>query len=153
MEEKLKPVMHRVFMGTLVLGLVLFAWGFPALASAQENCQLKIPPRQAASTGNHGLFYFVYPRVVNASYSGCQTMWDEKGTKVIVLTFEQGRVIKFEATDPSSPSVKYSCRYEHGKLASKQSKDCPEYDSVKDDLGPLPQSDDPIVPSERDPRR
>jgi len=53
-------------------------------------------------------------------------MWDEKGTKVIVQTFEQGRVIKFEATDPSNPSVKYSCKYEHGKLASKQSKDCPE---------------------------
>lgn len=153
MQEKLTPVKHCVFRGIFVLGLALGAWGFPALSSAQENCQLTIPPRQAASTANHGLFYFVYPRVVNASYSGCQTMWDEKGTKVIVLTFEQGRVIKFEATDPSSPSVKYSCRYEHGKLASKQPKDCPEYDSVKDDLGPLPQSDDPIVPSERDPRR
>jgi len=148
-QEKLRHVMHPVLRGALVLFAVVC--GFPALASAQENCQFKMPPRQAASTANHGLFYFVYPRAIDAAYSGCQTMWDEKGVKVIVLTFEQGRVIKFEATDPSSPSVKYSCRYEHGKLASKQSKDCPEY--VNDDLGPLPQRDDPIVPPERDPRR
>lgn len=151
MQEKLKPFTHCVLRGTFVLFLV--AWGLPVLANSRENCQLTIPPRQAASTALHGYFFFVYPRAVDASYSGCQTMWDEKGTKVIVQTFEQGRVIRFEATDPSNPSVKYSCRYEHGKLASKQSKDCPEYGRVKDDLGPLPESDDPIVPSERDPRR
>lgn len=153
MQEKLTPVKHCVFRGIFVLGLVLFAWGLPALASAQENCQLTIPPRQAASTANHGFFYFVYPRAVDAAYSGCQTMWDEKGNQVIVLMFEQGSVIKFESPDHSSASGKHSCRYEHGKLASNQSKDCPEYGSVKDSLGPLPQSDDPIVPSERDPRR
>ena len=153
MQEKMKPVTHCVFRGTFVLGLVLFAWGFPAFTSAQENCQLKIPPRQAASTGNHGLFYFVYPRAVNASYSGCQTMWDEKMNQVIVLTFEQGSVIKFESNDPSDASRKYSFRYEQGKLARYESKDCPDYGRVKDGLGPMPNSDDPIVPPESDPRR
>ena len=91
MQDKLRPVMHRVLTGTIVLFLV--AWGFPALASAQENCQLTLPPRQAAIEGNHGFFFFVYPRSVNAAYSGCQTMWDEKGNQVFVLTFEQGRLI------------------------------------------------------------
>jgi hypothetical protein len=153
MQEKMKPVMHCVFRGTFVLGLVLFVWGFPAFASAQENCQLKIPPRQAASTGNHGLFYFVYPRAVNAAYSGCQTMWDEKGNQVIVLTYEQGSVIKFESNDPSSASGKHSCRYEHEKLARNESKDCLDYSRVKDGFRELPNSDDPIVPPERDPRR
>jgi hypothetical protein len=80
-------------------------------------------------------------------------MWDEKGNQVIVLTFEQGSVIKFESNDPSSASEKHSCRYEHGKLARNDSKDCPDYGRVKDGLGPLPNSDDPTVPPERDQRR
>jgi len=53
MQEKMKPVMQWVFRGTFVL--FLFAWGFQAFASSvEENCQFKIPPRQAASTANHG---------------------------------------------------------------------------------------------------
>jgi len=151
MQEKMKPVMHCVFRGTFVLFLI--AWGFPAFASSQENCQFKIPPRQAASTGNHGLFYFVFPRAVNAFYSGCQTMWDEKGHQLIVLTFEQGRVIKFESNYPSDASGKRICRYEHGNLAGNESKDCPDYGRVKDGFRSLPESDEPIIPPERDPRR
>src|SRR5262249_33729199 len=94
MQEQLIPIISRILRGTFVP--FLLAWGLPAIASAQENCQLPSPPRQAASDGNHGLFFFVYPRAVDGSYSGCQTMWDEKGVQVIVLTFEQGSVIKFE---------------------------------------------------------
>jgi hypothetical protein len=144
-------MMHRILKGTFVLFLV--AWGLPALASAKENCQFTNPPRQAASTENLGLFYFVYPRAIDAAYSGCQTMWDEKGIKVIVLTFEQGLVIKVESTIPSSPSVKSSCRYEHGRLARNESKNCFEYGKVKDGFGELLEIDEPVVPPERDPRR
>ena len=153
MQEKMKPVMHCVFTGTFVLGLVLFAWGFPAFASARENCQLKMPPRQAAVEANHGFFFFVHPRSLNVTYSGCQTMWDEKGNQWFVLTFEQGSVIKYESNDPSGVSGKRSCRYEHGKLARNDSKDCPDYDDVKNGFRTLPDSDDPTVPPERDPRR
>jgi hypothetical protein len=153
MQEKMKPVMHCVFRGTFVLGLVLFAWGFPAFASAQENCQLKIPPSQAAISANHGIYFFVYPRSVNAVYSGCQTMWDEKGNQWFVLMFEQGSLIKYESNDPSGASKKQSCRYEHGKLARNESKDCPDYGDVKDGFRTLSNSDEPIVPSARDPRR
>jgi hypothetical protein len=151
MQEKLRLVINRVLGGTLVL--FLFTWGFAELASAQENCQFKMPPRQAASTANHGLFYFIYPRAVSGSYSGCQTMWDEKGDQVIVLTFEQGSVVKFESNYPSGASGKHSCRYEHGKLARNESKDCPDYGRVKDGFRSLPESDEPIVPPKRDPRR
>ena len=151
MQEKLMPIISRILRGTFVP--FLLAWGLPAFASAQENCQLPSPPRQAASNGNHGLFFFVYPRAVDGSYSGCQALWDEKGVQVIVLTFEQGSVIKFESTNPSNPSQKFSCKYELGHLAANEPKNCPEYGRVKTGLGPYPESDDLIVPSERDPRR
>jgi len=153
LQEKLTPVKHCVFRGIFVLGLALGAWGFPALASAQENCQLKVPPRQAAVEANHGFFFFVHPRSLNATYSGCQIMWDEKGTQVFVLTFEQGSVIKFESNDPSDASRKQSCRYEHGQLARNEPKDCLDYGRIKDGIRTLPSSDEPIVPLERDPRR
>jgi hypothetical protein len=151
MQETLRPVMHPILMGALILFLV--AWGFPALASTRENCQLKMPPRQAAAEGNHGFFFFVYPRSVNADYSGCQTMWDEKGIQWFVLTFEQGNLIKYEASDPSNASEKRTCRYENGKLARNDSKNCPDYGDVKDGFRTLPSSHEPIVPPERDPRR
>jgi hypothetical protein len=151
MQETMKPVTHCALRGIFIL--FLFAWGFSALASAQENCQLKVPPLQAAATGNHGFFYFVYPRAVSAAYSGCQTMWDEKGNQVFVLTYEQGSVIKIESNDPSGASEKRSCRYERGKLAPNDSKKCPDSGIAKDVFGELPELEDPIVPSERDPRR
>ena len=151
MQEKMRAVMHSVLRGTFVL--FLFVWGFPPLASAQENCQLKMPPRQAAVEANHGFFFFVHPRSLNATYSGCQIMSDEKGNQGFVLTFEQGSLIKFESNDPSGVSGKRSCRYEHVKLARNGSRGCPDYDDVKNGFRTLPNGDDPIVPPERDPRR
>ena len=151
MKETLIPIVSRMLRGTFVL--FLLAWGVPAFASVQENCQLPSPPRLAASDGNHGLYFFVYPRAVNESYSGCQTLWDEKGVQVIVLTFEQGSVIKFESTNPSNALQKFSCRYEHGTLAANEPRNCPEYGRVKTGLGQYPESDDLKVPPERDPRR
>lgn len=121
------------------------------------KCARELPIKDSATPGGkHWKPWIVLLRVSeggSASYSGCQTMWDEKGNQVFVLTFEQGNVIKFESNDPSDASSKQSCRYEHGKLARNESKDCLDYGRVKDGFGPLPNSDDPIVPPERDPRR
>jgi hypothetical protein len=32
----------------------------------------------------------VFPRWLGADYTGCQTMWDEKGTPLMLLRFERG---------------------------------------------------------------
>src|SRR5262249_27150305 len=136
MQAKLTPTMYHALVRTCVVWLC--ACGVPVWINAQENCQLQRPPRQAAIDANHGFFFFVYPRTVSTGYSGCQTMWDEKGNPVFVLTFEKGEVIKIEATDPSGAEKKQTCEHKHGRLVGQDTSDCPEYGAVKDGLQTLP---------------
>ena len=144
--------MGRIFIGILVS--LLFGCSFSSSTIAQESCKLKTPPHNAAITEIHGFFFFVFPRTINiSSYSGCQTMWDEKGNAWFILMFEKGSLIKYESNDSSGISAKQICWYEHGSLTSHDSKECPDYDGVKDGFRTLPINDEPIVPPERDPRK
>ena len=143
--------MYRKFREALVLFVI--ALGIPAMTSAHEICRTKIPPRESAVSENHGFFFFVYPRTLDAAYSGCQTMWDEKGNPLFVLTFEKGSLTKYELNDPSGVSEKQTCVYKLGKGVQHNAKDCPDYDDLKDGFRSLPNRDEPIVPPERDPRR
>ncbi|WP_157201430.1 hypothetical protein [Massilia sp. Root418] len=132
--------------------LLLLGGGFSTLVLAFGDCQ-KFPSDRAAVIEDHGYFFFIYPRTISANFSGCQTMWDENGKQLFVLTFEQGNLISYESNDPSGKEKNQTCLYKHGKLAQHGPTDCPDYGDVKKGLQSLPQSDEPIVPAERDPRK
>jgi|SRR5471030_653932 len=86
MQVKLSAIMTRALAGLVLLFIVC---GFSRPALAHESCKGN-PPSQAAITEDHGYFFFIYPRVIIHSFTGCQTMWDEKGNRLFVLTFESG---------------------------------------------------------------
>jgi hypothetical protein len=139
-----------VLVAVIVMGTVTWQ-----SASAEEGagCDLVRIPRSAAATEMHGEFFFVFPRQVSPSYTGCQTMWDEHGATWFVLTFKNGRLIRYVDSDPRTPGSGVSCVYAGQALVQRLSKgDCSTYETVKRGLGPITPSLEPPVPKSRDPR-
>lgn len=126
--------------------------GSVSTTHAGENCTLTIPPRAAAVNANHGEFLFIYPRKVEKDYSGCQTMWNQRGAPVFVLRFEQGELASYQEFAKSSRKAALSCRYVGTKLKTRSSK-CPAYEDVEAGFRTMPEADEPQVPPEADPRR
>lgn len=141
-----------VNLGRRLVSLLLVA-ASPLMANAHENCEIKIPPRGAGITASHGTFFFAYPPAVGTTYSGCQTLWDEKGNKWMVLQFEKGRLVQYKENEPTRESGGQTCRYEQMRLALNQNNECPAYEDVSSGLRTMSKSDEPVVPPERDPRR
>jgi hypothetical protein len=121
-------------------------------AVAEESCALRSPPSGAAVNTNHGQFFFIFPRAMDIKYTGCQTMWDEKGRKILTIRFLNGEPIKATFTDPDRGSSS-ECAYNHGVLISGSKEDCLTAENMKAGLPSIPKSDEPIIPLERDPRR
>ena len=142
--------MLRFFVCTIVslLGIAL-----PQLSLAADSCAINKPPHDAAISGNHGSYFFVYPRHVSPSYSGCQIMWDELGRKVLVFRFREGKLLTYSSIDYSeAPPTTKSCSYRNGSPTPGVTPDCPPYDSIKDGLLNVDPADEPPVPKERDAR-
>jgi hypothetical protein len=140
-----------------IVGVTLFSvLASSAFASAPETCKLTAPPRQAISISNHGMFYFVYPRVLEPTFSGCQTIWDEKGRPWFVSTFKHGTLIRYESRDWSKHGRKELCKYMSGRLTKNSPQKCPDYEDVKGGVHRhIPPEDEiiTVVPPERDPRK
>ena len=128
------------------------ALGIVALAHAGDNCALAAPPRTAAVTADHGAFLFVFPRKVDASYTGCQTMWNEHGAAVFVLKFDRGALTSYQEFGKQKRKATLSCEYSEHSLKTRKSK-CPPYEDVEAGFRTLPVADEPRVPVEVDPRR
>jgi hypothetical protein len=139
----------RLLTSTLLL-LVAACWGLPAFA--QNACSFNVPPRDSAVSANDGRFYFVYPRKVTATYTGCQTMWDELGRKVFLFRFKQGTLTEYWLADYSSNAKRETCKYHRGAVSPSSSKECPAYEDVKHGLLTVAPQDEPPVPRERDAR-
>src|SRR5882757_4243871 len=115
--------------------LLMILIGWSSLPSFGANtCSLDGPPPDAAVSANHGNFFFVYPRTVARSYSGCQTMWDELGRKVFVFRFTEGVLREYSLTDYSDGSKPMVCKYAKQRLSADSSKDCSPYEDVKSGL-------------------
>jgi hypothetical protein len=138
-------------MRTLVVIGVLAAFAQPACA--MDNCDLPKPPPESAVTANHGAFYFVFPRSIPAGYTGCQTEWNEHGSIAWLLKFDKGALVVFEAHPETSSEEGFACRYRDGKAVDPDTTSCPEFDSVKNGVATLPRNLEPVVPSDRDPRK
>lgn len=140
----------------LLLSLLLLSGiGFSSEGLAAGSCSLEKPPTDAAVSGNHGTYFFVYPRHVAPNYSGCQTMWDELGRKVYVYYFQEGQLMNYSLFDyadsPAAPIIKL-CKYRGQSLDPESPKDCSSYESVKHGLLNVEPEDEPPVPRDRDPR-
>lgn len=120
-------------------------------ASANSNCSLNNPPKESAVNTNHGQFYFIYPRDLPPHYTGCQTMWDEKGRKVLLLEFEAGEPLKIIFTDPDR-HTSTQCIYRGGTLTKGDKDECLQADEARQGIRSIPKKDEPRVPSDRDPR-
>lgn len=132
--------------------LPAFLVGFDHKPANAQNCALEKPPHTAAVTGNHGRYYFTFPRIVSPGYTGCQSMWDEKGVKFWVLTFQDGKLKKSEVNWPPGSSQIHICTYRNDELSDSSPKDCPSYESSR--MGFNREADvDLKVPPDRDPRK
>jgi hypothetical protein len=120
---------------------------------ADSWCSLKSAPMDAAVSENHGMYSFVYPRTLTPSFAGWQTMWDELGRKVFVLTFTDGELRQYSFSDYSRGFKTHRCKYEGGKaMGNGGAEACPQYDSLKHGMLTAPADQEPSVPKERDPR-
>lgn len=119
---------------------------------ADDTCALNFPPLDAAVSGNHGEYLFVFPRKVPPSFSGCQIMWDEQGNKVSVFRFSSGALNEFSFTEPSRSHDTIVCKYKNERLTTNSPKECSAYEDVKDGLLNVDPSEEPLVPKERDAR-
>ena len=121
---------------------------FCSEALAENTCALKLPPKFSAISADHGAFFFVYPRKIQHHFTGCQTMWNEQGKKAFVLRFKNGTLVKYSSSYGSG--IQAACDYRKGKLAIKNSGNCPDYQDVKNGLLNVDQSDEPEIPKDRD---
>ncbi len=122
-------------------------------STAGTVCELNLPTKKAGINANHGYFYFIEPRIVPPTYTGCQIMWDEKGKKKYVLNFSKGQLKQFEEYEQSSRAIKVTCVFTGGRATRRNSKNCPSDQDLKNGFFVL--SDELIleVPEEKDPRR
>lgn len=123
-----------------------------AAGAAGTNCDLVYPPRESGTNANHGVIYYVFPRKLVAEYSGCQTMWDEKGRKVWIVEFKDGEPTDSTMINPDD-STESHCTFRGGKVVGKNQNDCPEYGWLKRGLPTVRAGTEPHIPPDRDPRR
>jgi hypothetical protein len=122
-------------------------------SAAADACSLASPPRDAGVVSVHDKFAFVSPKSLPASYTGCQVMWDESGSRQYVARFAGGNLQEFSTYPAPAEKDKtvQVCRYASGKLVTPPPADCPSYDAMKG--GIKVSASEPQVPSARDPRK
>lgn len=127
-------------------------FGFAVSAFADDTCTLTTPPRTAAVNADHGAYLFVFPRRLGADYTGCQTMWDEKGTPLMLLRFERGALVSYQEFAKQKSKAALTCRYSASTLKTRNRK-CPSYENVEAGFRTMSEANEPNVPAQRDPRR
>jgi len=138
----------------LVVGLAACAsQSPPPPKTSADACALATPPRDAGVVSVHDKFAFVSPKSLPASYTGCQVMWDEAGSRQYVARFAGGDLQEFSTYPAPAEKDKtvQVCRYASGKLLTPPPADCPSYEAMKG--GIKVSASEPQVPSARDPRR
>jgi hypothetical protein len=128
--------------------------GHAPLATASQNasCPEVHPPKDAAVNMSHGQYLFIHPKTLGEKYSGCQTMWNEKGRVVMVLTFHKGKLTRMQAAEDDGASKPLECVYQNEALTQGDPEECPEYEALASGFRTVG-ADALEVPNERDPRR
>lgn len=93
---------------------------------------------------------FFFPSELSATYTGCQTLWDENGQLLIKFTFRRGELVTYQYRDEQGQ--RGICIYRRKALSTGNAEVYPDYaDAVSGFRG----VDDPagtFVPRDRDPR-
>ena len=93
-----------------------------------QNCNLTAPPASAGESWNHGHVQRIFPRAkdIDASYSGCQVMFDGpvKGKWIVTFLIEviDGDPVRIWSEDIDEDRA--ACRYKNGKVAAGDAKRC-----------------------------
>jgi hypothetical protein len=133
--------------------LATVAFGALALmapAWAERTCALKKPPRAAGVNASHGNYFFVFPRKVRAGYTGCQTMWNEMGERVLVIRFQRGSPLTYEEHACPRNGATLTCDFRRGAV---HASDCPAYEDLQDGLRTIPAEQELQVRPSNDPRK
>lgn len=141
------------FPKSIVVLSLLCAFG--SSAHAEENCGLVDPPKGSYVSNEHGIYLFIFPKKISATYNGCQTTWDEHGTVWFVTRFKDGDVVEHKDTTPSTPPhPPQICKYEHKQAFSSNDNDCPAYESLLIGINALAMAKGlHVPPPDRDPRK
>jgi len=132
----------------LVLGVTML----PLPSYSVDTCGLPTPPLDSAVNNNHGEYFFIYPRSFDKDFTGCQTMWSEKGHKVWIVGIESGKPKALTIYEPAKPATTTTCSYRDGALVSGPSESCVDFDALLKGIPSIPFSSEPKVPQDRDPR-
>ena len=100
---------------------------------------------------NHGQYFFVFPKTIEADFSGCQTVWVEEGRKVVVVSVTNGIPTKIDLN--FSDDDRILCTFVDGKFESGHREDCTGFmDLILERRGwpVVPDRFNPTVPPERD---
>ena len=115
--------------GTRIVLVCVFIWsilGCNISHSAEEDCGLLFPPVDSGSNRVHGMYLFIYPRIIPSNYFGCQSVWSESGEKLITLYIEDGHP-KRQLVNYPPEGIKYVCIYENDSLVNSSEKFCNEF--------------------------
>lgn len=123
-----------------------------APTAGDSSCGLEVPPKSAGVSTNHGMYFFVFPRQIPPSYTGCQIQWGEDARRQRVLRFDEGQLKELEnLTTLGVPAT--VCKYLGGALLNQASDECPSYEAAKNGVLTFLPDQEPQIPSGRDPRR
>jgi hypothetical protein len=125
--------------------------------AGDRNCDLVAPPKSAAINSVHGYFIFMFPRNIASNYTGCRTIWGEKGEVFMTVKYKSGLPYTLTQFDPEDRKPVLECRYKNKALAAVQ-KGCPSYARMVEDAArewpPVEESQLlPLLRPEQDPRR
>ena len=114
-------------MNAFALLVLLLVVSSGALAGEMErpqgrNCELSAPPEAAGEEFNHGIILRIFPRArdIDATYSGCQTMWAPNGTNWVPISVTEvvgGDPVRIWSPDARNPALT-ACRYKKGEVIS-----------------------------------
>lgn len=145
--SKVKAIAIAIVLGPATWMLASFG----CAAVAADTCNFARPPKEAGLNVNHGEFFFIYPAKLEPGFTGCQTMWDERGQKTWVGHYDKGVPSELQIAD-GSPRKMITCRYRDGKLEAGTTEACPSAGALRRGLGSVSEATAPPVPPERDPR-
>jgi hypothetical protein len=119
------------------------AWG-------ARTCALTTPPRAAGVNASHGNYFFVFPRNLSARYTGCQTMWNEMGERVLVIRFQRGSLLTYEEHARPANGATLTCDFRRGAI---RAIDCPAYEDLRDGFRTISAEQELQARPSNDPRK
>ena len=98
-------------------------------ASAGQFCGRQEVHPEAVTLVTHGVDLRIFPgaQAIDATFSGCQSVWLANGFLLAQATYRNGEVVRYVGNNPDS-SRTVSCLYEARRLVASAG-DCPPFEN------------------------